>query len=566
MPVLRMLRAFTLLSTALLVLLVAGGCGLTSFASDRSQPSATPQPAPADDADDVASRVLAAISRIVPAVEEQARRAGEGETAAAPLSRSPHTAAMLPTFRADLHDLAAWDHYTITATLDPESLRVSGTQQVAITNRTTRPLALLAFHLYPNHPDFGGSLVVHDAVQVDGQPATTTLQQEGVLLQVDLPHPLPPGEQAMVRLRFEAHTPRNASGRSYGAFNQEAGVWALASFYPVLAYQFANGTAAGAGNGAGWDTRPVNSQGDFTVTDTALYDVTLEVPTGWVLVTTGTRTDALPAHDMDEPAARLHRERFVSGPQRDFFIAALNGLEQASMVVDGTHITTYYRRDHAEAGQRTLDVAAIALQGFNERYGVYPFNELELIETTLTSFLGVEYPGVVLIEQSLYESNTRKLDTTVAHEVAHQWWYNLVGNDAQGQAWLDEGLASYSQIVYYEWQGAWADAEQELETFRSQYRAGRAAGRDGIVNRPADAFHNNYFILTYAKSALFFHALRTHMGDETFFDFVQHYYTTYRYREATGDEMIAAAEATCNCNLQPLYHDWIHSTTTVEIP
>ena len=56
--------------------------------------------------------------------------------------------------------------------------------------------------------------------------------------------------------------------------------------------------------------------------------------------------------------------------------------------------------------------------------------ELEVVQGAMTTFLGMEYPGVVLIEQELYENNGRGLETTVAHEVAHQWWYSLVGNDA----------------------------------------------------------------------------------------------------------------------------------------
>jgi len=86
------------------------------------------------------------------------------------------------------------------------------------------------------------------------------------------------------------------------------------------------------------------------------------------------------------------------------------------------------------------------------------------------------------------------------------------------------------------------------------------------VNRPNAAFQGNYVALVYAKSALFFHALRRRMGDETFYAFLQRYYDTYRYGEATGSDMLDTAEATCGCELQALYDAWITSAVPVEVP
>ena len=53
-------------------------------------------------------------------------------------------------------------------------------------------------------------------------------------------------------------------------------------------------------------------------------------------------------------------------------------------------------------------------------YGRYPLAELDVIEVAARTFLGVEYPGLVMIEQGLYEDGNG-LAITVAHEVAHQW-------------------------------------------------------------------------------------------------------------------------------------------------
>jgi hypothetical protein len=479
-------------------------------------------------------------------------------TATPPLVVPPETLhvmdqlpAMRPAFEGDIDGASLWDQYVIYATLDPDGLTLTGELRLQVTNREQRGWDALYFRLYPNHPDFrGGQLRIDEPVLVAGQPAETSSEQDGVLLRVALPQPLAAGASTTVTLDFTTTTPRNASGSSYGAFNQEVGVWALASFYPVLARRF----------DGEWDRRPVFGQGDLAVTETALYDVTLDTPPAWSLVTTGVRIGEMPL----EHGPR--RERFVSGPQRDFFVAALQGLDQASTEVDGTRIVSYYQPDDAAGGQRSLEVAAQALRAFNARFGPYPLAELEVVQAALTRFIGVEYPGVVLIEQELYPRSGRTLDTTVAHEVAHQWWYSLVGNDVQGEPWVDEGLTSYAQVLYYEGIGNRTAAESELEHFRNQYWIVRNAGRDGPVGGNVDSFQGNYFGLVYAKGALFFHALRQQMGDELFFRFLSDYYATYRYDEASGLDLLNTAQASCQCDVQPLYDAWINCTAPVSVP
>jgi aminopeptidase N len=95
-----------------------------------------------------------------------------------------------------------------------------------------------------------------------------------------------------------------------------------------------------------------------------------------------------------------------------------------------------------------------------------------------------------MIEQHLYVDGNG-LEVTVAHEVAHQWWYSLVGNDVQTESWLDEALASYSQIVYQEAIHGPAAAEGELEGFRERYRRVVAAERDAPVAQSNAAFRGN---------------------------------------------------------------------------
>lgn len=563
-----------LASLLLALLLLASGCTAAPTPDSAAVPTVSPLPAADNNGDLVYSNDSATVADLPaapipppPTVTDPPAPTTAPPPTAAPvptstpvisptvsssvLNISSQALALLPEYASDLDEAAAWNRYVITATLLPDTRTLQGEMLLEVGNQGNTPYQALYFRLYPNHPDFaGGSLQVDEGVLVDGQPVALSSTQEGVLLRVDLPQPLVPGEQAVVEMRFTTTTPRNASGWAYGAFNQEAGVWALASFYPILAARF----------GETWDLREVSSMGDLVVSETALYDVTIDTPPDWTLVTTGTRIDQMP---LDHGP---RRERFVSGPQRDFFLAALNGLAQASIMVDGTRVVSYYQPDNPDTGQRSLDIAEQSLRVFNARFGRYPLGEMEVIQAGLTKFLGVEYPGVMLIEQSLYDRPGRLLDTTVTHEVGHQWWYSLVGNDVQGEPWLDEGLTSYAQVLYYEGLGNSAAAEGELEEFRRAYATIRGTARDGAVGGPAGSFEGTYFTLVYAKGALFFHAMRQQMGEEAFTRFLQDYYATYRYDEATGEDMLATAQQACGCDLQSLYDRWINQPGAVDIP
>lgn len=463
-----------------------------------------------------------------------------------PLDVAAQAAALLPEYRADLDRAGAWNRYTIVASLDPQSRTLAGAQQVEYTNRDSGPLDRIYFHLYPNLEEFGGRLEVTE-LSVDGTPVPVSYEAGRYLLPVALPRPIAPGEQAVVSMQFTTRAPANASESNYGAFNRENGALALASSYPIAAIV----------RGGAWDIGRPDSRGDFVNSETALYDVTLTAPADWTLAATGVVADG--RLDGGQQTAR-----FVSGPQRDFMITALQ-YRSVSAEVDGTTVTSYYRPGSETGGQGALQAAVRALAAFNERYGRYPLRELDVVEIDARTFLGVEYPGIILIEHGLY-GNQQALEVTVAHEVAHQWWYSLVGNDVQTDAWLDEAMASYSQIVYQEEVYGPEAAEFELDGFRNRYRQVVAAGRDGPVSQPNSSFSRNYVQLVYGKAVLFVQALREQIGDESFGRFLQAYYDQSRYGFVDDAQFLGTAEAACTCELDDLYRSWIVEVAPVEIP
>ena len=455
-------------------------------------------------------------------------------------------AALLPEFRSDLQYNSNWNRYRLAATIDPQARTIAGQQRLEYTNRDNVALDRLYFHLYPNLSDFGGALDIR-AVSVNGDAVAPAYELGRYLLRVDLARPLPPGETTSVTLDFATRAPLNASSWLYGAFNKQNGVLALASALPIVAIV----------RSGMWDISRPDPQGDFVNSETSLYDVTLSAPADWAMVTTGVAVD-----QREENGVRT--TRFVSGPQRDFTIT-LAQLAQRSAEVDGTRINSYYRAGSATGGQQALDAAVNAVRIFNKRYGRYPLAELDVIEADLTTFYGVEYPGLIMIEHNLYRQPAM-LEAIVAHEVAHQWWFNIVGNDVQRESWVDEALASYSQVVYQEEMHGAQAAQRELNQFRQRYRTARAAGRDAPAAQLNAKFRGNYVSIVYGKAVLFFQVMRIQIGEPAFDQFLHRYYANHRYGYVGGVNMLTDAKDACGCNLDGLYRDWITSVVPLQIP
>jgi aminopeptidase N len=249
--------------------------------------------------------------------------------------------------------------------------------------------------------------------------------------------------------------------------------------------------------------------------------------------------------------------QIVGGPLRD--MTAIAGPFQAvSESAAGATVTSYYLPGHEAAARVALGHATASLRLYSDLYGPYPYTELDLLEAPL-NFRGMEYSGLVLIGEDLYQGHQREsLTFLVAHEVAHQWWYGVVGNNPYLHPWLDEGLAEYSAFDYY--RNVFGEAEAErLMTGRWLIPFDSAAGSvDGVVDRPAADFDpTSYELLVYAKAALFFNALREQLGEAMYRQVLQTYYLENRYKIVTPQTFLGTAQRVSGQNVDSLAEEWL---------
>src|SRR5436190_4893266 len=125
----------------------------------------------------------------------------------------------------------------------------------------------------------------------------------------------------------------------------------------------------------------------------------------------------------------------------------------------------------------------------------------------------------------------------IAHELAHQWWGNLVTCQDWTQFWLNEGVASFMADAYDEHRFGRAVYLQDIERARARYEAVRQAGGDrSLVFPDWDRPTANDRTLVYQKGAYVLHLLREHMGEEAFWTGIRRYTAAFAGRTATTDD------------------------------
>jgi hypothetical protein len=196
---------------------------------------------------------------------------------------------------------------------------------------------------------------------------------------------------------------------------------------------------------------------------------------------------------------------------------------------------------------------------FEQRFGPYPYRDLDVVEASLVGGAGgVEFSGLVTVASMLYRPIDGDLgmltsllgsggpsasdlvgsllEFTTAHEVAHQYWHGLVGSDSRDHPFVDESLAQYSAMLYFEDRYGAERAEREGNMqVRMNYQTMRMLGHDdGAVDRRVDDFGTpvEYAGLVYGKGPYLYPELRRLVGDAVFFRSLREYVRRYRFQVA----------------------------------
>ena len=182
----------------------------------------------------------------------------------------------------------------------------------------------------------------------------------------------------------------------------------------------------------------------------------------------------------------------------------------------------------------------------------------------------MEYPNLVFISDSV--ENQSDYINVIVHEIAHQWWYGIVGNNEYNYGWLDEGLTEYSTLLFYEENPEYnVDTKELIKTTTNSYVTfvevyEKVFGSvDSSMNRKLNEYNNEseYVYISYVKGMLIFDSLREILGRDKFYKGLQVYFEDNKFKIATPDNLIAAFEKASHTSLKDFFSSWIDGKVTI---
>ncbi len=437
--------------------------------------------------------------------------------------------------------------YAVSLEMDEQEGLLLGQQSIRFTNQTGMALDALELRLYPNLPPLGPN--VEELLEVEWEQEELRLKVgnlrlngelvEGELLayrsvlRIPLEEELAVGEQCLLELSF--------SLERLEEMHYFADAWYENSFFPLLSVH----------DESGWRRDVCLGCMNVVFNESANIDLSITLPQDWQVVVSG---DLLAQEQLGAGRQRL---QYRAQQMRDISLVMSEDVKQATRQVGDVVLTLIMQQENPDADM-LLEHFESAYTYFSDLFGAYPYQNLFMLAERQRYSSGKETSGLVYVVYNPQEG--LKMERILVHEIAHQWWYGVVGNDIFHEAWLDESLAEYATLLYLRDQ----NGEQVFQEILSEYEASANAadafaGEAYTLSTPTEELAKDGYMsnILYHKGALFLDALRVQMGEESFLEGLRTYYQEYRYGIADGLGFMHAMQQHTSINLQPLFDEWV---------
>lgn len=428
--------------------------------------------------------------------------------------------------------------YDITAALDWATHTVTVQQQVTFINQTGQTLQELVFNVDSHQAP--GQFELKGVKTADGRPIDHAVLED-TRLTLSLRERLHAHCGVAVTLEYALALPgvgdasQSPGYRAYSTRQVNLGLW-----LPLL---------AGYDGGRGWMTPAAYTVGEQDVLQTADFSLDLSVsnaPSGLQVAGAGsvTQVDAATWHVDLEQA-------------REITLALSDQFESLSTVTEsGVTVELYYypiSGSTLDAPRHALQTAAQAIELYSRLYSPYPRERIVVVEGDFPD--GMEFTGLVFVSEAWFRTWTGVpndwLTIITAHEISHQWWYALVGNDQGNYPYLDESLATYSELFFFE------NTYPDLVDWWWQARI-YDYGPGGYVDSKVYDFYSvrEYINSVYLRGVLMLQKIREEIGDEAFMGWLHRYIETMQGQLATPVDFWGAlpdADYTTAAPIRSLY-------------
>ncbi len=428
---------------------------------------------------------------------------------------SPALAAAAP---GDGFDVARYD---LALTLDIQNRTVAGREVITLRVTQDRLQRL----------SFSGNALSIDSVTLDGAPVAVAARGEA--LDFDLPKPLARGRVVRLELSYHGQPARGLSASATGLYTS----YFACDWMVCLQDQFG---------------------------DKAAFSLALRVPAGLEMLSVGRMISRAPTPDgglIQRWAAPRPYSAYLYGFAVGRFDRAEERVGSARLVyLSDVADAVELKRRFAQTPQivRFLsDKAGVPLPVSD--YGQLLVQGREAQEAASYAVLGVDALAT--------RTDDPSEDWAIAHELAHQWWGDLVTCATLKDFWLNEGVTTFMTAAWKEHRYGRAAYEAELAVARGRLDKARALGFDKPL-----AWDGRYPSLAtrravqYSKGALFMDQLRVVLGEDAFWAGLRRYTRAHAGGTVTSLDLERAMEAASGRDLRPLFSEWVFGPDATPTP
>ncbi len=427
--------------------------------------------------------------------------------------------------------------YQMGLYLDVNHNILYGSTLLVTENTCQKPLEELWFTTYPNafrdaltspipksayYEGFDEGWLEFSEIRVNGYEASYEL--EGISTRVDLKDKVAPQQAIEVEMKWIAKIPKAAY-----RFGSKNNAFILGNFYPVLNVKADE-----------WCKSYNSKFGDPFCYHCADYLVRLNTPEAYEVVATGVNL-----HKYAEDNGR-QTHIIEANNVRDFSWALLYDYGKLNAKVGQTNIKLYAPKNDMQKAQPLLTDTAEILAYYAKKFGSYPYEEFKLVFVPMQGFQGMEHSGLIFLRDDFSgpDYNKRQNKLLLAHEIAHQWWYGIVGNDQINEPWLDEGLANWSAYKY-------------LQEIKGQNVKRKLTAVPNLARGLGEfASTAEYYKVIYSGGEAFWFSLENELGSDGVFKILRRYLAEYQYDLARTQDLLGIIRDEADQDIDEFLHKW----------
>jgi Peptidase family M1 domain len=537
---------------------------------------------------------LAVMQHAAKAAPPQAPDAAMAMAASAPMAQNNAAAVAIPdttlAINSDKPMSERVVHYEINAKYDAAKHTIDATEVLTYHNLTGQALDHFPFHLYQNafqpnstfvreakvagnrdtgydkweDKEYGSEDI--KSLEVVGQGDLTSQIQfiqpddsnkdDKTVVDVRLPKPIAPGELVQFKIAFQTKFPETQARSGWKRDFVLGGQW-----FPKVGVWW---------HGA-WNCHQYHAMTEFFA-DFGVYDVKLTVPQFEVVGASGVKvseatnpdsTKTLTYHGDD-----IHDFAWTASPR---YKVKEDGVFKGQM--GPVSLRILMQPAHWSQVERHEKILKDSLDRFERWYGPYPYKTLTLVDPEPDSAAGgMEYPTFITGDTSWFMPQGVKLpEIVVEHEFGHQYWYGMVATNEFEDAWMDEGINSYTEVKVLDSilgpRTSFLDLAGitfgEREEQRLAYMS--AADLDPIAQKAYDYYsYNSYGGITYGKTASVLLTLEGIVGEDTMQKAMHAYFIKYRFTHPTKEDFLKTIEEVSGKDLRWYFNQAIYGSPVLD--